>query len=386
MFSLFNFFKTENISDESESDSDSHISSDMADQEIQDLQKDIKTLITELSSMRGQVTTLVGDFASVKSEVVILRGGPPPPPPPPPPIPRTSHVSSPRAIVVVVASSLTLPVYDSKSMSPEHFLSEIEDFLIMKGTPKAQWHLLVGRMFPTGDLTQWWSSIKKQTHSWTTFRIKFLAYEKCEVNEDMQYQALFTKRQRFDEAFESFAWDIRRMAFKLQAGIDEASIVDRILNACLPELSTALTHYQCKTVEDLVRRARQVIPQINKIRKLEKKTFFRARQSDPVNSPQPNPTRVHNPNLSNQITNLQLTQPFRQFYHLLRHLLTLPTPLNPLLQLNPQNLVVIVSALVMTFRNVERELTMRRKSRKRKALLLRKNNSGACSSRVSLAP
>jgi len=95
-------------------------------------------------------------------------------------------------------------------------------------------------------------------------------------------EKLFHKRQRFDEAFESYAWDVYSMYQKLNPKIEKLDVVNRIINTCIPEPTILLTRANYAKVTDLIIDARQIIADINKLRGKEGKPFLRARHTDPV--------------------------------------------------------------------------------------------------------
>jgi hypothetical protein len=54
------------------------------------------------------------------------------------------------------------------------------------------------------------------------------------------------------------------------------------LNSCLAEISGELLPLKCTSVEDLVKSARKVIVNLNKLRAFKREPLLRARKSDPV--------------------------------------------------------------------------------------------------------
>ncbi|CAL8136820.1 unnamed protein product [Orchesella dallaii] len=93
---------------------------------------------------------------------------------------------------------------------------------------------------------------------------------------------LFSRKQKLDEAFESFAWEIHVAYRKIQPDISEDRIVSRIVNSCLPELASELRGYSFSTVQGIIIRARELIMDLNKIRSFEGKVLLRARQTDKI--------------------------------------------------------------------------------------------------------
>jgi hypothetical protein len=185
--------------------------------------------------------------------------------------------------VYEIGTPLPLPIFNPACMSPDFFVSEMKEFFLWKNIPQAQWVNLIGRVFQAeSDISRWWRETKSTIFTWDEFVHAFLRYEKSGVNADSLLQSLFAKRQKLHEAFESFAWDVNSIYKKVNPHTPVEEIIQRILNSCLPEISAMLRHVNLISVENLVITARNVISDLNKIRKIEGKVLFRARQGDIV--------------------------------------------------------------------------------------------------------
>jgi len=98
-------------------------------------------------------------------------------------------------IVVGTGSSFLMPEYDASSMSPEHFLRDVEEFLTWKNAERSMWLFLVGRVFPNdSDSSKWFRKSRTSFTDWRSFKDRFLAYEKSTQSIDTLLQKLFTKR------------------------------------------------------------------------------------------------------------------------------------------------------------------------------------------------
>ncbi|CAL8112545.1 unnamed protein product [Orchesella dallaii] len=54
-------------------------------------------------------------------------------------------------------SGVAFPQYHPSKTSPEGFLTEVEEFFILKGIQPNQWHFLVAKLFPQdSDILSWW--------------------------------------------------------------------------------------------------------------------------------------------------------------------------------------------------------------------------------------
>jgi len=177
----------------------------------------------------------------------------------------------------------SLPTYDANKTTPAAFTLEIEEHLTWKNLDKDLWLLLVSRMFQKdSDIARWWRETKSSIKTWDEFKAAFANYEQSGQSKDRLFAELFAKRQSISEAFETFAWDINGLYRKIDPATNIQLIIERIINASLAELSVVLRNHSFRTVADIVFKAREIIADINKIRKFEKKPLLRARSSDPV--------------------------------------------------------------------------------------------------------
>ncbi|OXA42361.1 Activity-regulated cytoskeleton-associated protein [Folsomia candida] len=175
------------------------------------------------------------------------------------------------------------PKYNPSLMSPEFFLQELEEYFALRNIPQSNWLLLMGRIFPQdSELASWWIASKPTIKTWAECRAAFIYYQTSDMNADLLNKQLYSRTQRFHEAFETYAWEIRALFHKVNPKVTDDVVVDRILNSCLPEIGTGLSANNYKTVVDLVKGARNVILTINKMRSFERKPPLRIRQSDPI--------------------------------------------------------------------------------------------------------
>jgi hypothetical protein len=122
----------------------------------------------------------------------------------------------------VIDSSFPIPIYNSSSMSPDHFLLEVEEFLTLKGINKTAWTALVSRMLPSdSDLIQWWRAVRTSVVTWDDFKRAFNAYESSDSNSDILKQKLFSNKQRLEDPFESFAWEIHALYLKINSAASQ---------------------------------------------------------------------------------------------------------------------------------------------------------------------
>ena len=189
-------------------------------------------------------------------------------------------------------SNFACPTYDSTSMTPEHFISEAEEYFACRNVHRTTWHLVVGRMLPeNSDVSRWWYVTKATVTDWDHFKVQFRTYESSQSSADTLREQLFSKRQKLEEAFESYAWDLFALFRRIDPMTSEESVVNRILNSCLPEIAVLLNAGSHQTVAELIVDTRQVITNINKVRKVEGRPLLRARQTDPVVTKQTGFTR-----------------------------------------------------------------------------------------------
>jgi len=177
----------------------------------------------------------------------------------------------------------SVPTYDASKTTPMAFTLEIEEYLTWKNVDKNNWLLLVSRIFvKDSDIARWWRETKATVKTWDEFKIAFSNYESSGQSKDKLYSDLFAKRQNLSEAFETFAWDVSGLYRKIDPAIDVQNIIERIVNSALPELSVILRNFKYNSVAELVFKTREVIVDINKVRKVDGKSMLRAKSSDPV--------------------------------------------------------------------------------------------------------
>ena len=192
-------------------------------------------------------------------------------------------------------SSLPVPVYNPVKMTAGAFLQEVEEHMVLKVPDKSLWLAHVSRMFSAdSDIASWWRAVKFSVTSWDDFKLKFRAYERDDQSKDDMMHELFQKKQKLEDPFESYAWEIRTIYSKIDPNFKEEEAVERILHSCLPEISLVVSQSKVKTVAELVILAKQAIGDINKIRRIEGKQFLRARKTDPIYKP----SQSKNPNFS----------------------------------------------------------------------------------------
>ncbi len=180
-------------------------------------------------------------------------------------------------------SGLSFPTYDHTCTSPDAFIHEVQEFLTLKQIPKSKWHMLVGRMLPAGsDILTWWKAKRISFRTWNDFRREFCHYESTESTHDLQLEKLYKRKQKYSEAFETYAWEIYKHFRKISATVSNETIIERIINSCIPELSVSLSQIKFHTVDEVISAGRVLIRNLNRIRTIEKKPLFRARQSDPM--------------------------------------------------------------------------------------------------------
>jgi len=170
-------------------------------------------------------------------------------------------------------SSTPLPQYNPKAMTAGSFVNEVEEYLTLRHIPKYEWVKLVSRLFPVNsDTARWWREVTGKYDSWSEFRYRFTDYAQGGNNQDDLRVIRFRKTQRLDEPFESYVWDVAALYRKvnLGSGMDN-DIVERVLNSCLPEIAAHLRMSAFYDLPHLINAARDVIPDLNNIRRIERK-------------------------------------------------------------------------------------------------------------------
>ena len=237
--------------------------------EIQNFMRDVRI---ELRSIRNEIVSVKTDVQNTNLRLTAVEQSIPPPPPP-----------TGSSIILDSSASLPLPFYDPKSMSPNYFIKEVEDYFTWKQIDPVNWHLLVGRFFDKdSDISRWWAATKTKISKWDEFCAQFIKYEQTDNNMDALAQSLFSKNQSIDEAFETFCWEVATLFKRIDAKATDQAIIERILNSCIPELSISLRSGSYSTISDLICRGRVVISNLNKTRLAENKPLLRGRSTDPI--------------------------------------------------------------------------------------------------------
>jgi len=180
-------------------------------------------------------------------------------------------------------SEFELPVYDSSFISPSSFLRQAEEFLTWRNAPKSSWLVLVPKFFKEdSDLRRWWNATRPSVSDWDGFKSEFRAYEAGHSSKDKLYEILFAKKQKPEEAFETYVWDIHSLYKRVDRSASTDVIIDRVLHSCIPEVSIHIPKDSVGSIAELAVRSRAVIRDLNKLRELEGKSLFRAGQSDPI--------------------------------------------------------------------------------------------------------
>jgi hypothetical protein len=176
---------------------------------------------------------------------------------------------------------VSIPCYDPTRMTPEAFLLEVEEHLTWKNADKSSWLLLVTRMFKKeSDISRWWRETKINIKSWDSFKVAFMKYEESGISKDILLAQLFAKRQRLNEVFETFAWDVNGAYRKINPRVLPAEVIDRIINSSLPEIAVMLRNCSFNSVAELIFKAREIISDLNKGRQREGKPQLLARNTD----------------------------------------------------------------------------------------------------------
>jgi len=180
------------------------------------------------------------------------------------------------------SSEFKVPEYSNNYITPQSYLSEIEQLFTWRNAHPDSWIMFVPKFFdPDSDLSRWWSATRTTAKSWDQFKAEFLRYESNNLSYDSLCEKLFLRKQRLDEPFESFAWDIYSDFLKIDPKINQKTVIDRILHACLPEISV-LVQRTVASVADLVIHAREVIADLNRVRRIERKPLLLVRKGDSI--------------------------------------------------------------------------------------------------------
>jgi len=188
------------------------------------------------------------------------------------------------AMIVDSSQSLPLPIFDPSKISPQSFINELEEYFTWKSCPQNTWLHLLARVFAKNtDVRFWWRESKSSCTEWNDFKVKFIKYHKSGANSDLLIQQLFLTKQKFSEAFETYCWKIKLQYTQIEPEARVTSIIERIINSCLPEISAHLRQTHCTSVIDLIIKGREIIFDLNKKRAAINQPLLRAKEADPPN-------------------------------------------------------------------------------------------------------
>ena len=198
---------------------------------------------------------------------------------------QASHSQTHQSRSTYDHGSILPPIYNASVMTPQQFLQEAEEYFIIRNVPEDEWVKLVFRLFkPESHTACWWREVKEDVTDWDNFKSYFRIYEMTLTNEDAMAQELFNRKQKLNESFEGFAWDVVKMYKKVYPSASKEQIAERIINGCFSEIAVLLRRNTYNGIPELIYEAREIIRDLNKNRSFEKKILFRARETDPISN------------------------------------------------------------------------------------------------------
>jgi O-acetyl-ADP-ribose deacetylase (regulator of RNase III) len=191
----------------------------------------------------------------------------------------------PQPFIFDPAPPIKIPVYNSATMTPPAFITTAEEYFLIRRTQSENTKLaLITQMFlKDSDISRWWMETKREVSSWDEFKARFSDYENQGQSKDNLLTKLFSRKQKFSDPFETFCWDIYQGYRKIDPNVTQEQIIERIINSCIPEIAVMLRARTYITVSELICHSREMISDLNKIRRRgEKQLLLRAKQEDNV--------------------------------------------------------------------------------------------------------
>jgi len=117
---------------------------------------------------------------------------------------------------------------------------------------------------------------------WNAFKLSFIKYNKCTQSLFELNQDLFSMKQKFNEAFETYVWSVKLKYKKVNPKVTNSKIIDHVINTCLPDVKVVLGQTNSRSIIELIQNGRNIIHDLNSKRSILNQTLLRASESDPI--------------------------------------------------------------------------------------------------------
>lgn len=181
---------------------------------------------------------------------------PPPNPPPQPPAnqPGNAHANpNPIVRVAKINPNVPIPTYHPYKMTASYYLLEVEKYFTNQGYPQAQFLYMVTTILAP-DAKAWCEHIKTDDLTWVEFKARFEAKYDSWQDKQNRIAHITKKRQRNNEAVETFIWEMMRLSKQVYPNETEENAVKRCRQGLVPRLRIAIGELGVWTAERLIER------------------------------------------------------------------------------------------------------------------------------------
>jgi hypothetical protein len=159
-------------------------------------------------------------------------------------------------IIFQSGGSIPMPKFNSKLETAEHFLSELEMYMRRKRCPPEDWTLMLSPIFNQDpDQSLWWKRARMVAKTWELFKEHFRAFYGSESDRCSALEKLLLRRQRENETFQTFAFEMDlmyRKVYNLSSDVNVKEVLTFISERALPTLKPHLLAFQAKDLYALV--------------------------------------------------------------------------------------------------------------------------------------
>jgi len=169
-----------------------------------------------------------------------------------PPQPQRNHVA-------FSGNGIPIPTYDANNMTATFYLEEVERYFKSQGHSDDQ-RLYLMNSIVGPDVQGWLQHIKNQNPNmtWNEFKVSFCSKYDTWFHKHNRMTKLQTRKQKEDENYESFIWEIVRLSQQVFPAESVEDTVRRCRQGLLPKLRTAISELSAWTPENLIERCNLV--------------------------------------------------------------------------------------------------------------------------------
>jgi hypothetical protein len=158
--------------------------------------------------------------------------------------------------------NLPLPKFRQETESADNFILELEAYMKRKRFVPEEWILTLPSIFnqdPHQSL--WWQRTKLFAHTWEQFKEQFLKMYGSSSNQHQTLEKLLLRRQKPEESFEKFAFEMElqyRKLYKIVNNERDIEIIQFVAERALPYLKPHLLASNNSSLIDLINFASKI--------------------------------------------------------------------------------------------------------------------------------